>query len=203
VALLAVLIGCGPRVSGLCALNEGDLLWTQSEAGFEELTIRLREKGGNERYVPAPEETRLLLRAYLGHPDLDAIDRRLPSGDQVLWVNQHNSHTLGPEHRGEARRLTAWSVWQMIRQRGAAAGVDPRYLHPHAFRHLYGQELAEGDVDLLTRQRLMGHADPKSTAIYSHIAFRKLRKAAQDANPLRRIKSPASGLAAVMRGKTS
>lgn len=201
IAMLAVLLGCGPRVSGLTAMNEGDLLWTVSEQGFEELTIRLREKGAHERYVPAPEETRLLVRAYLGHPELEEIDRRLPDGDQVLWCNQHNSHTLGPDHRGEARRLTAWSVWQMIKRRGETAGIEARYLHPHAFRHLYGQELAEGDVALLTAQRLMGHTDPKSTAIYSHIAFRKLRKAAQEANPMRRIKSPASGLAAVLRGK--
>lgn len=201
VAILSVLIGCGPRVSGLVAMNEGDLIFAANEAGIEELVIRLREKGKHERYVPAPEETRLLVRAYLGHPELEEIDRRLPSGELVLWVNLTNTHTLGPDHRGEARRLTEWSIWNMIKGHGERAGVNPRHLHPHAFRHLYGQELAEGDVDLLIRQKLLGHADPKSTAIYSHIAFRKLRKAATDANPMKRIKNPASGLAAFLRGK--
>jgi len=200
-AIMAVLLGCGPRVSGVTGLNEGNLIFAHNEDGFEELTLLLREKGANERLVPAPDETRLLLRAYLGHPDLEQIDRRLPSGDRVLFVNIYNSHVPEHEHRGEARRLTPLSVWKMLREYGAAAGIDPKTLHPHAFRHLYGQELAEGDVDLLVRQKLMGHSDPKSTELYSHIAHRKMRKAAIENNPMRRIKSPASGLAGLLRGK--
>jgi len=198
-AILSVLLGCGPRVSGISAMNDGDLVFTRNDQGFEELTLRFREKGRNERYVPAPEETRLMIRAYLGHPDLEQIDRRLPEGDQVLFVNLHNSKVATHEHRGEARRLTAWSIHQMVGEYGKAAGVNEAFLHPHAFRHFYGQELAEHDIDLIVRQQLMGHRDPKSSEIYSHIAFRKIREAAIKANPMRRVKHPATGLAERIR----
>jgi integrase/recombinase XerD len=194
-AILSVLGGCGPRASGVEGLNESDLIFVMSEEGMEELTIRLREKGRHERYVPAPEEARLMVRAYLGHPQLEEIDRRLPDGDQVLFVNLFNSHVPLAERRGDARRLTKWSIYQMIQQYGEAAGINPRYLHPHAFRHLYGQELAETEPDVLVRQRLLGHRKVESTEIYSHIAWRKLRQAAAKANPLRRMKHPAMGLA--------
>lgn len=197
-AILSVLCGCGPRVSGVSALNEGDLIFGMGETGLEELTLRLREKGKHERYVPAPEDVRVMLRAYLGHPELDAVDRRLPEGDRVLFINLTHGHVPAHERRGEARRLTQWSIHRMIVEYGETAGVAPRFLHPHAFRHLYGQELAEHDVDLLLRQSLMGHRDPKSAAIYSHIAVRKLRAAATQANPLKRVKHPAAGLAAVL-----
>ena len=45
----------------------------------------------------------------------------------------------------------------------------------------------------------MGHRDPKSSEIYSHIAFRKIREAAIKANPMRRVKHPATGLAEKIR----
>lgn len=199
-AIMAVLIGCGPRVSGVSGLNEGDLIFATNENGLEELTIRVREKGCNERYIPAPDETRLMLRAYLGHPELEPIDRRLPAGGQVLFVNLYNSRVPAHEHRGEARRLTPLSIWKMIQKYGESLGIDAKFLHPHAMRHLYGQELMEGDTNVLVMKQLMGHADLQSTEIYSHVASRKLRKAAMAANPLRRIRSPASGLAAVLRG---
>lgn len=198
-AIIAVLTGCGPRISGVTGLNEGDLLFSLDEKGLERLDIRLREKGKQERWVPAPEDVRLLLRAYLGHPELDDIDRRLPTGDRVLFVNLRNSTVAAHEHRGEKRRLRKEAVCELLRELGARARVDRRYLHPHAFRHLFGQELAEADTPILQTQMLMGHADPKSSAIYGHIANRKLRETIEKANPLNRIRTPASGLAGVLR----
>lgn len=194
-AILSVLLGCGPRVSGVCNLNEGDLIFNRTPEGIEELTLRLTEKGKHERYVPAPEEARLMLRAYLGHPELELVDRRLPDGDQVLFVNIFNSHVPAPERRGEARRLTEWSVLKMVQTYGLEAGINPKLLHPHAFRHFYGQELAEHETHILVMQQLMGHASAKSSELYSHIAFRKIREAAMKANPMKRVKHPASGLA--------
>lgn len=203
VAMLAVMIGCGPRVSGLCSLNEEDLLFSANEQGAEELTIRLREKGKHERYVPAPEEVRLLVRAYLGHPELDEIERRLPDGRRVLFVNLANHQVPAHERMGENRRLTKWSIWEIIQAYGEECDIDPRLLHPHAMRHLYGQELSEAKTDILVMQKLMGHRDPKSTEVYAHIAFRRLREAAIAGNPLNRIKNPATGLAAALRKATS
>lgn len=198
-AMVSVLIGCGPRVSGVCNLDEQDLVFTMNAAGLEELTIRFTEKGQHERYVPAPEEARLMLRAYLGHPELEAIDRRTDKGGQVLFVNLVNSHVPAHERRGEARRITEWSVYQMIQKHGTVAGIHKSKLHPHAFRHLYGQEMAEADTSVLVMQQLMGHRDSGSSEIYTHIAYRKIREAAMKANPMKRVKHPAAGLAAVLR----
>lgn len=200
-AIISLLIGCGPRVSGICHLNDDDLMFHSTAQGLEELTVRFTEKGKHERYVPAPEEARLMLRAYLGHPDLERIDRRTEAGRQVLFVNLANSRVPAHEHRGEARRITEWSVYKMIQGYGQVASIDRRRLHPHAFRHLYGQELAEGDTHILVMQQLMGHRKPESTEIYSHIAFRKMREAAMKSNPMKRVKHPAAGLAAMMKGR--
>src|SRR3546814_9138020 len=109
--------------------------WSSDVCSSDLLTIILREKGKNQRAVPAPDETRLALRAYLGHPELELIDRRLPAGDELLFVHIHTSPVPAHERHGEPPRIGAWSVPQMIRVCGKACGLDAKLLRPHPFRH--------------------------------------------------------------------
>ncbi|EGW52997.1 tyrosine-type recombinase/integrase [Candidatus Endoriftia persephonae] len=194
-AILSVFIGCGLRLSGVCRLNESDLVWAADDRGMERLIIRVREKGDHQRFVPAPHETRLLIRAYLGHEELARIDRMLPDGDQVLFVSTKDMKTPPHEYYGEARRISTRSVGEMVEKYGDQAGIPRDQCHPHALRHLYGTELTEDDVQLLKIQALMGHKDPKTTKDYVHVALRTLAKAVDQANPLSKMELPVTKLA--------
>lgn len=189
-AMFAVLIGCGLRVSGLVRLNQSALTWWTDDAGREHLVLATTEKGEKERLVPVPREAAMLLRAYLGHDELAAIPRTLPSADAVLFVTVNNRNIPACDYYGEARRMTRGAVLDRIKHHALAAGVPERIAHPHALRHLYGAEMSEDDVPLLTHQQLMGHADPKSTSIYTAIAHRKLRAAVDKSNPLAKMRAP-------------
>ncbi|MDT8372087.1 MAG: tyrosine-type recombinase/integrase [Gammaproteobacteria bacterium] len=193
-AMLAVLIGCGLRVSGLCNLNQSSLIFGADDKGRERLYIRAKEKGSKERIVPAPTETMLLIRAYLGHVDLERIDRTLKNGDQVLFVSVGNKKVPIYEYIGEARRISPRSINDILSKHADAAGVSAEFAHPHAFRHLYGAELMESDATTLSAQALMGHEDPKTTEIYSHLAMRKLTDVVDRSNPLGKIHTPVSDL---------
>jgi site-specific recombinase XerD len=193
-AMLAVLLGCGPRISGLCALNEGDLLWRLDDQRRERLIIRFSEKANKERLVPAPAETAMLLHAYLGHAELEGIDRTLPNGDRVLFASTKNRTVPPHEYHGEARRVRPLNVLRRIKRYGEQAGIPADELHPHALRHLFGTELTESDVHLLVQQDLMGHEDPSSTQIYTQLALRKKTQAIDQASPMRKIRSPVSDL---------
>ncbi|EEG08191.1 tyrosine-type recombinase/integrase [Pseudogulbenkiania ferrooxidans] len=201
-AMLALLLGCGLRVSGLAALNEGNLT-TQVVDGEPRLALKPIEKGGKERLIPVPREADLLLRVYMEHPDLEGIDRSTPSGDRVLFITTRNRRCPAHEYYGERRRFSTRGVFAMIQRHGKAAGIPEEQLNPHALRHLFGTELAEGDIDLLERQNLMGHKDPKSTAIYTHLAFRKLTKSVDQANPLAKVTTPVSQLLGEMSRQPS
>lgn len=195
-AILAILIGCGCRRSGIRNLNMSDLLWYREPKSpkLEQLVIRFREKGKTERLVPAPHDTALLIRAYLGHPKLDEIDRTLPDGDQVLFVNLVNCTVRMHDHRGEARRLSVNAVLHLMSRWAKVAGLPKDQQHPHALRHLYGTELAEADVGTTQRMRLMGHRAADTVEIYDHMAMRKLTEIVHGSSPFQRITSPARGL---------
>lgn len=189
-AVLATLIGCGLRLSGLVGLNEGDLVWTRDGRDRERLILRVREKGDRERLVPVPVETALLIRAYLAHEELEGVDRSLPDGDRVLWISTRNRTVPPHEYHGERRRIATRTVADMIERYGSRAGIPPNERHPHALRHLYGTELGEADIDLIQRAALLGHAGPDSTAVYTQLAQRKLMESVDRANPMGKLRTP-------------
>ena len=197
-AILAVFIGCGLRAKGLVNLDEGNISHAEVNKRLR-MVLKVNEKGDKERLLPVPEEAEMLLRVYLEHPDLKAIDRTLPNGDQVLFISTMNRNCPPHEYIGERRRLSTWAIRDLVKKYGRLAGVPEEQLHPHAMRHLYGTELLESDVDILTRQELMGHVDPKSTAIYTHLAMRKKIAASDIGNPLGKIRTPMSDLIAKMK----
>lgn len=198
-AILAVFMGCGLRLSGVARLNQSDLIWAKDpKTDNERLVLRVREKGGHQRFLPAPDETRLLIHAYLGHPELQSIDRHLPDGDQVLFVSTNCQTVPAHEYYGEARRLAHRSIDDMMKKHGAKAGIPKNQCHPHALRHLYGTELAEEDTQLLKMQVLMGHSDPKTTKEYAHVAMRSLATVVDKANPLSKMTTPVTELSRVL-----
>jgi integrase/recombinase XerD len=199
-AMMATLLGCGLRVSGLCGLNESDLIFERGDKGRELLTLRVREKGCKQREVPAPDEVRLFIRAYLGHPDIADIVRTLDNNDRVLFVSTNNKLVAPHLYYGERRRLSPKSVFEVVRKHGRMAGLPDDILHPHAFRHLYGTRLAENGLQMKSIQTLMGHSRPESTAIYIKMATQRLRTDNDRCNPLAQMKTPVTGLAAALKG---
>lgn len=192
-AIISILGGTGIRLGGLVGLNESAMQIFEHE-GRERLALKVFEKGSKERLVPVPMESHLFLRAYLGHPDLKEIKRELPDCDKVLFVSTKN-HMVKPwEYYGEKRRLKPRSIQDMITRRGEAAGIPLNQNHPHALRHLTGTEYAEEDLDLITRQTLLGHVSPNTTAIYTQMAMRKLTKQVDKANPLSKVSTAVTPL---------
>jgi integrase/recombinase XerD len=196
-AMLGLMIGCGLRVSGLVSLNVGDLRNTEIE-GKPRVVLRTTEKGAKTREVPLPREAEMMIRVYLDDAELQALDRAVVDAkgrpDKVLFVNVRNTMVPAHDRRGEKLRLNRHSVWRLIQTYGQAAGIPADERHPHAFRHLFGVELAEDGADLLVRQGLMGHADPKSTAIYDAMTIKRKTRVIDASAPLGKIKSPVSEL---------
>ena len=56
------------------------------------------------------------------------------------------------------------------------AGINPKY-HFHTLRHTFASRLVQSGISIYTVQKLMGHADTKTTAIYANLRDENLKSA--------------------------
>lgn len=65
------------------------------------------------------------------------------------------------------------TVSRIIRSGAIKAKISKR-VTPHTLRHTFATHLVEEDVNLRVIQELLGHSDPKTTMIYTHLTGKPL-----------------------------
>jgi len=155
-ALLAVMYGCGLRISEVVGLNLDAIDLSQSE-------LRVFGKGRKERVVPLPQGALSYLQVWL--------DERVASTEEVaVFLNQRGS------------RLSARSVQRMLKERALETGADIS-VTPHRLRHSFATHLLAGGVDLRAIQELLGHASLATTERYTHLDIAKLTEVYDQTHP--------------------
>jgi integrase/recombinase XerC len=156
-ALLALLYGCGLRISEALSLTPADLT-----SGTR--SLRVTGKGNKMRIVP-------LLPVVL--EAVDAYQKLCPyhlPTDEPLFVGA----------RG-AKLQPAIIQREMQKLRGAF-GL-PENATPHALRHSFATHLLAGGGDLRTIQELLGHASLSTTQIYTGVDTARLLEIYDNAHP--------------------
>ena len=155
-ALIAILRGAGLRRGEAVKLKVKDF---NPETGGLEVN---RAKGGKSRRVYLPS-------AAITHVEnwLDIRSRR-PGA------------LLCPMRKGgviEYRAMSSVAVLKVIQKRAKEAGVAS--FSPHDLRRTFCSDLLDAGVDIVTVQKLAGHADPNTTAKYDRRGEEIKRKAVQ------------------------
>lgn len=158
-ALLTLLYGTGIRASECAGLTEKNVNW-------EERTIRVRGKGGQERTVPLNEEVLHILRQY-----------RLARGGAKA-----NEPFFRSRHGGALSRN---AIYERVRSHARRARI-PHRVSPHQLRHTFATHLVQEGVGLVTLRDLLGHRQITSTQIYIHLTAQDLRKAT-DKHPVSKL----------------
>ncbi len=109
--------------------------------------VKVAGKRG-ERIVPVTVETTDRLFALQGSR---------PSDSPVFLGNN-----------GQA--LTHWGIRKVVQRAFAAAGIRGVKACPYTLRHSFGGDFLAQGGDLAMLQRILGHANIKTTMIYTHIA---------------------------------
>ncbi len=161
-AVLALLYGCGLRISEALGLRRADA----PVAGRDSVTVL--GKGGKRREAPVMTAVSAAISRYLG-----MCPYNLPM-DGPLFIGVQGGQ-LSP-------RIIQLAVERM---RGALGLPDSAT--PHALRHSFASHLLGRGGDLRAIQDLLGHASLATTQIYTKIDTSRLLSAYRSAHPRARI----------------
>ncbi|MDX8392147.1 MAG: tyrosine-type recombinase/integrase, partial [Mariprofundaceae bacterium] len=157
-ALLAVMYGCGLRVSEAVGLDVHDIDLRGAE-------MRVHGKGGKERISPMAEGVCRLLNEHL-----QLRSAHVDCQQTAVFLNRRGG------------RLSARSVQRMLKKRALETGAD-HSVTPHRLRHSFATHLLAGGVDLRTIQELLGHASLSTTERYTHLDIDKLSSIYDQSHP--------------------
>lgn len=157
-AVMELFYSSGLRLAELTALDAGEI-------DLRENNLRVLGKGGKARDVPVG---RFAVQAI--HDWIRVRGRLAREDEPALFVSRSGN------------RLSHRSVQQRIRMWARRQGID-RNVHPHMLRHSFASHLLESSGELRAIQELLGHANLKTTQIYTHLDFQHLAKVYDDAHP--------------------
>jgi site-specific recombinase XerD len=150
-AIVSLLYGCGLRRAELVALDVAHYIKEENE-------LIVRGKGNKQRAVPVGNAA----------PALEDWLRVRGPGDGPLFCGLGNRNRRG--------RLTDQAVYNTLRKRASLARVAR--LSPHDFRRTFVGDLLDAGADIVTVQKMAGHANPATTSRYDRRDKRARHKAA-------------------------
>ncbi len=138
-AIVVTLLGTGVRVTELVGLDLSDL-------DFDNGSMRVIRKGGNEDIVYFGEETEETLRNYL---DERLLIEPAPGHEQALFISQNNT------------RITVRSVERLVKK--YASTTTAKKITPHKLRSTYGTALYQETGDIYLVADVLGHKNVNTT----------------------------------------
>ncbi len=177
-----LMYGAGLRINEALRLRVKDV-----DFGMQQLIVR-SGKGNKDRTTLLPdslvEPLTLQVEACLALHRKDlaegygevympaALDRKYPSaGREPAWQYLFPAAKLSRDPRSNLLRrhhLLDRTVQRAIGAAIRAAGIH-KQANSHALRHSFATRLLEAGYDIRTIQKLLGHADVRTTEIYTHV----------------------------------
>lgn len=188
-ALMAKLLyGSGLRLMECIRLRIQDIDFGQN------LIFVRGGKGGKDRTTILPQNLRDELQSQiravkaLHHKELEesfgevyipeALARKYPKASRATgwqWVFPAKLRSIDPRSGKEMRHHVQESVLQKAVKRAAEQARIDKRVGCHTLRHSFATHMLENGVNIRMLQELLGHADVKTTEIYTHVMARDIR----------------------------
>jgi len=148
-AIVYLMLFCGLRSLEVLSLKLADV-------DLHHARLRIFGKGGRERLMPLPDPLRAALLDYL------KLERPPHIVTPQLFVILQGQRRAQPLSSAGLRSLFR----HRRRSREKVANANA-----HRFRHTFGADMTRAGVGLVILQRMMGHADPKTTLQYINLSL--------------------------------
>jgi site-specific recombinase XerD len=167
--LLCLYLGKGLRLSEALRLNVSDV--------EGHTVLRVVGKGKRVRLLDITADLKAAIEAWLPTRDriLSSLSRRSTGRTrrrttidrEALFITRHG------------RRFSPRGAQALFQQCFEAAGLER--LTVHKLRHAFGKHLMNQGTDLRTIQEILGHADVRTTQIYTQVTREDVRRALENA----------------------
>lgn len=184
------LIACLQYGSGLRLLESVRVRVKDLDFGHRAILVR-DGKGAKDRVVTLPDELIVPLRRHLanrrtwyerdyarGHANVylpHALERKYPNAaSEWAWQYVFAADRLSVDPRSGLRRrhhVDESSVQKSMRAAIRSSGIE-KPASCHTLRHSFATHLLERGADIRTVQEQLGHADVRTTQIYTHVIKR-------------------------------
>ena len=165
-AILETLYSTGIRRMELMGLAVHDVDAVQG-------TVMVRQgKGRRDRLIPIGERALAWIGKYV-----DEVRREwmLGDGEKALFLTV------------QGQRLSSTNVGKLVRDYIAGAGLE-KSGSCHVFRHTMATLMLENGADVRFVQAMLGHADLKTTQVYTQVAIRALKEIHRATHPARLVR---------------
>ena len=164
-AMFMLFLTCGLRLSELVGIDIRNV-------DLSKKTLKVVGKGNKERIVFLNDLCVETIKKYLEVRPADGL-----TGDDrnALFISSKN------------KRITGRSVEMLAKKYFELAGIDSSVYTPHKLRHTAATIMyRDGNVDVRTLQKILGHESLSTTQIYTHVSDDFMENAAKK-NPLAKI----------------
>ncbi|MBQ9731991.1 MAG: site-specific tyrosine recombinase XerD [Alphaproteobacteria bacterium] len=162
--MMELMYACGLRVSELVELSENAI-------NYDKKQIFIHGKGNKERIVPVAASAVSAVLTYLNfRADFIRGNRK------SIW--------LFPSKSSKSGHITRSAFFKDLKKIALLAGISPTKVSPHVLRHSFATHLLQGEADLRSVQKMLGHADITTTEIYTHIMSEELMEKVIKNHPL-------------------
>lgn len=141
--LIELLYGSGARISEIIKLRVEDI-------DFEEGFLKFKGKGNKERETPIHQGCLELIKQYM----------------KAYGITEGY---LFPHKSDKNKHMTRINAYYTVKKVADLAGVDPKIVSPHVFRHSFATHLLDNGCDIATVQEYLGHENINTTKIYAKV----------------------------------
>lgn len=165
-AMFMLFLTCGLRLSELVGIDIKNI-------DFKKKTLKVIGKGNKERIVFINDLCVDAIKKYL---EVRPNDGLVGNDREALFISN------------KSMRITGRSVERLAKKYFDLAGIDSDVYTPHKLRHTAATIMyRDGNVDVRTLQKILGHESLSTTQIYTHVSDEFMENAAKK-NPLAQIK---------------